>query len=1085
MKLTQSQYHNGGNKCAPESYDREILDHMLEGCQIISKDWHYLYLNDAGVEMSHKSRAELVGQTMMEVYPGIETTTLFGALTECLKKQISMQMVNEFVYPDGSRGYFDLSIRPIEAGLLILSLDITEQMRANEQVKKLNRIYAVLSDINQTIVRIRDPQELFDKACNIAVEKGQFKIACIGWVDSQSGQFNWQAQAGISAEFAAHMDINLAMDRQKQHPIAKTMLNGQIWVDNQLNSHAHPTPWLKEATRLNLRSGIAFPLIILGQICGVFALFAGEGGFFNNDELNLLSEMSMDLAFAVEFTKKEGQRTLAEQAVQQSEARYRSLFDHMSEGLAYCRMEFVDGRPVDFVYLDVNKNFVPLTGLKNVVGKKVSEVIPRIQQDNPELFEIYGRVAQTGVPEKIETYLPGLDMWFSISVYSPEQGCFVAVFDIITERKRAEAALRKSAQTYRLLTENSQDVIWVMDTESMYFTYISPSVEKLRGYTPEEIMAVPVDDALMPAEREQRRKRIQQVAADILAGKHGPFEHAINELEQPCKNGSSVWTEVTTQFYVNPDNGKVEVVGVTRDITQRRMAAAALRASEARFRSAFENSPAGMALVTPDTRLLQVNEAFCRILGYEENEVIGHNIFDFTHPDDMDLSQDARDRVIRGGDKSRRIEKRYIRKDGRVIWGDASAAAVMDEAGHPLYMISQLIDITERKQAEEEIRNLNMALELRVQERTAELGDLFNNAPCGYHSLDENGIFEKINDTELNWLGYTREEIVGKKRFSDLVTSASVLNFEASFPIFKQRGWIHDLEFDMLRRDGSVLSVLINATAIRDADGHFLTSRSTVTDNTDRKRNELIRQEAQGRLIAAKNELTVANQELEAFSYSVSHDLRAPLRAIDGFARIIQEDYAASLDAEGQHLFEMICKNTEKMDHLITDLLALSRVSRGELNVDRLNMAELAQNCYDEIVPAKTREKVEFVVGPLPRAWGDPALIHQVWVNLISNAIKYSTPRENPRIEINSRHENDETVYFIRDNGVGFDPKYVSKLFGVFQRLHKASDFEGTGLGLAIVQRIIKRHGGAVWGEGNLNEGAAFYFSLPDKDKSH
>jgi len=1001
-----------------------------------------------------------------------------------MNEQVSQSLINEFVYPNGERGWFDVQIRPVDAGILILTIDISELMRSNEQTKKQNRIYAVLSDINQAIVRLRDLQELFDKACQIAVEKGHFLQACMGWIDPSSRQFRWRASAGVCGGFPAGMELNLNTDSLKRPALLKMLLSGQIWIDNQFNQHANPDAWIKEALALNFQSGIAFPLVVLGEIRGVFCLYAGEANFFNDDELALLSEMAMDLAFAVEFSERENQRMLAVKSVRANEKLYRSLFDNMAEGLAYCRMEYLDGLAQDFVYLEVNKNFSRLTGLNDVVGKKVSEVIPGIQQDNPELIETYGRVAQTGVPERFESYLPALKMWFSVSVYSPEPGYFVSVFEIITERRNAEAALRKSEQTYRLLAENTRDVIWVMDAETLRFTYVSPSVTALRGYTPEEIMAVPMDDALMPEARKHMHELIRRVSADLRAGKPNPEIGAINEVEQPCKDGSTVWTEVTTRYYLNPENGKVEIVGITRDVTLRRNTQAALRESEARFRSAFEYNLAGMSLANPDIRLIQVNPAFCRILRYAEDELIGHSILEFTYPDDIAVSRDAHKELLDGRQKSLRIEKRYIRKDGQVIWADVSMAVVMDPEGHALYMISHLIEITERKQAEQEIRDLNVELERRVEERTAELSDLFNNAPCGYHSLDEKGTIININDTELKWLGYSREEITGKQQIMDLFTPGSREVFAEQFPAFKERGWLKDLELDMLRRDGSTLPVLVTATAIRNEDGRFLLSRSTLVDNTDRKQAEKVRQEAQARLETAKNELEAANRELEAFSYSVSHDLRAPLRAINGFARIIEEDYAASLDADGVRLFENILRNTQQMDRLITDLLALSRVSTGEINAEMIDMAGLVQSSYDETASAEAKEKFTLLLAPLPQAWGDPILIRQVWVNLISNAIKYSLRAENPRIEIGSREENGAVTYFVRDNGVGFDPIYAPKLFGVFQRLHKSSDFEGVGLGLAIVQRIIRRHGGSVKAEGMPGKGAVFSFSLPAKKEA-
>ena len=203
------------------------------------------------------------------------------------------------------------------------------------------------------------------------------------------------------------------------------------------------------------------------------------------------------------------------------------------------------------------------------------------------------------------------------------------------------------------------------------------------------------------------------------------------------------------------------------------------------------------------------------------------------------------------------------------------------------------------------------------------------------------------------------------------------------------------------------------------------------------------------------------------------------LRAIDGFSRFVLEDYAEKLDDEGKRLLNIIRTNTQKMDQLITDILALSRVSRTEMKLSRIDMTTLVNSIYHELASPEIQEKFVFSVSPLPDAFGDPTLIRQVWANLISNAIKYTLPKEERRIEIGGRVESDMNIYYIKDTGVGFNPDYTHKLFGLFQRLHKAEEFEGTGVGLAIVQRIVLRHGGKVWAEGKENEGATFWFSIP------
>jgi PAS domain S-box-containing protein len=239
--------------------------------------------------------------------------------------------------------------------------------------------------------------------------------------------------------------------------------------------------------------------------------------------------------------------------------------------------------------------------------------------------------------------------------------------------------------------------------------------------------------------------------------------------------------------------------------------------------------------------------------------------------------------------------------------------------------------------------------------------------------------------------------------------------------------------------------------------------------------------ELEKRVIERTSQLEDANKELQAFAYSVSHDLRAPLRAISGFSEFIVEDYGPKLNDEGRRLLGLIRSNTQKMDQLITDILSLSRVTRGEHKVSKVDMTKMALSMLNEVVSSETQEKINLIIEALPEAFADSTFIKLVWINLISNAIKFSSGKKKPEIKIGGYIENEFNIYYVKDNGVGFNPQYTHKLFGVFQRLHHAEEFEGTGVGLAIVQRIIHRHGGKVWAEGKEGKGATFYFSLPVK----
>jgi len=245
--------------------------------------------------------------------------------------------------------------------------------------------------------------------------------------------------------------------------------------------------------------------------------------------------------------------------------------------------------------------------------------------------------------------------------------------------------------------------------------------------------------------------------------------------------------------------------------------------------------------------------------------------------------------------------------------------------------------------------------------------------------------------------------------------------------------------------------------------------------------------ELEQRVADRTTQLEAANKELESFSYSVSHDLRAPVRAIAGFSRLLWEAHADQLDAEAQRKLGVIQSETQRMGELIDDLLAFSRLGRKEMQRNDLDMQAMARGMYERLHSQHQGPAVEFRLGSLPHARGDRVLLEQVWANLLSNALKFSAKREKPVIEVSAISDAREHTYFVRDNGAGFDPQYQSKLFGVFQRLHRADEFAGTGVGLALVQRIVNRHGGRVWADSRPNEGATFYFTLPKEqtDGSH
>lgn len=366
---------------------------------------------------------------------------------------------------------------------------------------------------------------------------------------------------------------------------------------------------------------------------------------------------------------------------------------------------------------------------------------------------------------------------------------------------------------------------------------------------------------------------------------------------------------------------------------------------------------------------------------------------------------------------------------------------------------------------------INATLRARLQaedalQKTAlQVQDLYNNAPCGYHSVDKDGLIVEMNKTWLDWLGLPRNEVVNKKKITDFMTPAGQQEFGTKFKLLKSEGCVNSMEFEVKGPDNKPLYLFLNASGVHDEEGNFLRTRSTVFNITERHQ--------------AEEKVVEVNRELEAFSYSVSHDLRAPLRSINGYSKILEEDYAGQLDQEGNRILQVIRKNALRMGQLIDDLLNFSRLGRKELEKTMLNMNNLVENVQQELMVNEDGRQVEFNIKPLVEAYGDLSMIRQVWINLISNALKYSKRQPVSKIEIGCLREEENTVFYIRDNGVGFDMTYADKLFGVFQRLHRIEEFDGTGVGLALVHRIVSRHGGRIWADAAVNQGATFFFSIP------
>ena len=510
---------------------------------------------------------------------------------------------------------------------------------------------------------------------------------------------------------------------------------------------------------------------------------------------------------------------------------------------------------------------------------------------------------------------------------------------------------------------------------------------------------------------------------------------------------------------VDTEHGRL-VMAAVRDITERQK-------NVARFEGLLEAAPDAMVGVDRSGVIRFVNRQTELMFGYRRDELVGEPLetlvpesYRGVHPGHREgYFAHPGTRAMGAG-----LDLTGRRRDGSEFPVDISLSAIHD--GDDMLVTAAVRDITDRRRAEEDLHRMAAIIE-------------FSDDAVVSKTLE--GVVTTWNPAAERLYGYAAAEVLGRPA-SFLVPPGQPDDVSDILQRVSRGERVEHYETRRVSKDGRLIDVSVAASPIRDARGQLVGASTIARDITEKRRaEETIRElnaELEHRVEQRTAELAQAVEDLEGFSYSVSHDLRAPLRAIDGFSRIVLEEYGDGLDAEAMRLLGVVRKATTDMSQLIDDLLEFSRVGRHQLQRATVDMTELAVSVVHELLPGDGEPRVDVRVGALPPAQGDRALLRQVLRNLVSNALKFSGTAERPLVEIEGALERDRQRYLVRDNGVGFDKTYEDKLFQVFQRLHP-NEFEGTGVGLAIVHRIVRRHGGDVWAEGAVGEGATFWFTLP------
>ena len=629
----------------------------------------------------------------------------------------------------------------------------------------------------------------------------------------------------------------------------------------------------------------------------------------------------------------------------------------------------------------------------------------------------------------------------------------------ITERKRAEEELAHIAGLLERTEEVSRTGGWEYDVATGELTW-TDEVYRIYGV---ERTSDPTEVTQAIAAYDPESALIIDAAFKRLVAEGVPYDLELGLLRA---DGQRVWVH-TIGRPVLDDGRVVRVGGNISDVTERKRVEDALRASDQLFHSGFDHSPTGMALTGLDGRLVEVNAAFARMLGFDDPAQLAEQDFArFTHPEDVAANREGV-RMMVEERKPYVAEKRYIRRDGAVVYALMGSTAVLDADGRPSMLFTQVQDITERRQAE---------AALRASEQRFRGG--FENSPIGMALTGLDGRLVEVNATFARMLGYDDPAELAGQSFANVVHPDEVAQGQETIKRIMEKGSYHG-ERRYIHRDGTVVYALYGATLVRDADGRPSVFFGQVQDITERKLAEAevhrLNAELEQRVLRRTAELKAANQELEGFAYSLAHDLRAPIRAINGFGAALSQSHGDELGDQGRETLDRIRRASAKMGELIDAMLLLSDLTRRELSVTSVDLSAVAREISEELRALDPARGVEFVIGDGLETVGDQRLVRVLMRNLLENAWRFTGPREHARIEVIRAGAG---VFAVRDNGVGFDMDFAGLLFKPFARLHREDEFPGIGVGLTTVERIVRRHGGAVWGEGRPGEGATFYFKL-------
>jgi len=945
--------------------------------------------------------------------------------------------------------------------------DVTDGVLPDGRREGVARIYRALSKIDEGIVRLRQRDPLFQHVCRALVVWGRLRMAWVGEVDVQ-GSIVPVAHAGAVHGYLDAVRHSMLDVPEGRGPIGTAARERRHVFTTDIASDELMAPWRDAALARGYRSSAALALVIEDRCVAVLTVYSSEPGFFDEQAMGLFDRMAADVSVALEAIRREEQRRAVEAELRASEERFRVAAESMLDSLTIISPVRDDhGEIVDFRYEYVNDAYCTLVGFarEQLLGRRLGELFS--QFPGSDRFAVYRQVAATRQPCRSDA-VHGEEAWagtalatrvLDITVASMGEDLVVSARDI-TERKHDEQELTQTAAMLERTQEISNTAGWEYDVTAGKTTW-TDEVYRIVGL---ERSSDPLDPAKAIAAYDAESAPAIGAAFERLIADGEPFDLELGLIRADRQR---IWVRVIGRPVVE-DGRVVRVNGAIADITERKRSAQQRERALAELQEAEQIARLGSWHWDPAAGTRSWSAGMYQLYGRDPagGPIGTEESFTWVHPDDRERVRGAYARMLEGGER--------LELDHRLLTGDRGMRTVhaiaRPDPDQPGSYRGTVQDVTALREAEEELAETTGLLE-RTQE------------------ISKTGGWEY--DLATGKLTWTDEvyRIYGSDRGCPVELERALSAFDpegapiitAALARLVADGEPCDLEVRLIRADRQRIWARVVGQAVIEG-GRVVRVRGIIADVTDRKLVEeelrTLNAELEQRVAVRTVDLERVNRELESFAYSVSHDLRAPLRAVDGFSKALLDDYAQRLDEDGRHYLERVRAAAVRMGNLIDEILQLSRLSRRRFERVPVDMSALAREIVADLNDAEPDREVEVEIEDGLQAEADLGLVRSVLQNLLANAYKFTSKTARPLISFGAVEQDGVPVYFVSDNGAGFDMTHGKGLFRPFHRLHRESEFPGDGIGLATAARAVHRHGGVIWAQGIVDQGATFHFSL-------